>query len=402
MGANTAVLEAVTKTIYEGTIREQLDSTTVALKRLESSSSNISDEVGGKFVTFPIHTRRNSGIGARNENELLPVAGQQGHAAARVGLKYLYGAVQLTGQALKLVDKNYQAFQAALEIELDGLTRDLSVDQNRQVWGNGRGDLAKVVSGTGALNNNSYVVETVKYLQLDMMVDVYAANAVPGASPILAGAKILSIDEDANTVVINGAAQTPVAGMTFIRAGNYWREWTGLSAIINDSGTLYGVDPAIEPLWKSKIDRSGTARAISENLLTRMADKIDVGGGKTTVIFTTHGVRREYAALLQQQRQYVNTTKFEGGFSGIEFVTDRGVIPIVVDKDAPKGTATFVNEKAITRYRESDWSWMDMDGSKWTRVPGYDAYGAMMHQYSELGTDRRNTHGRIENLAEDE
>ena len=131
-----------------------------------------------------------------------------------------------------------------------------------------------------------------------------------------------------------------------------------------------------------------------------MADDIRVNGGETSVIFTSLGVRRAYANLLMQQRQFVNTKEFDGGFGGIGFITDKGEIPIVTDAFAPPSSAWFINEKDIKLYREDDWSFMDMDGSKWARVPGYDAYGATLYQYSELGASRRNSHGKITNITE--
>jgi hypothetical protein len=135
-------------------------------------------------------------------------------------------------------------------------------------------------------------------------------------------------------------------------------------------------------------------------MFTKMADDIRSNGGNTTVIFTTLGVRRAYANLLTQQRQFVNTKEFTGGFGGIAFITDKGEIPIVTDVYAPPNTAWFLNEKEISLYRENDWEFMDMDGSKWARVQGYDAYQGTLYQYSELGTGRRNTHGKITNIVE--
>ena len=60
----------------------------------------------------------------------------------------------------------------------------------------------------------------------------------------------------------------------------------------------------------------------------------------------------------------------------------------------------FLNEKELTLYREDDWSWMDMDGSRWQRVIGFDAYEAILFQYSELGCHRRNSQGVIKDLTE--
>lgn len=398
MPASLAVLNAVTKEIYEGSLREQLNDETVTISRIEKTSNGTS-KVGGKYVTFPIHIKRNTGIGARNEMELLPTAGQQGTAAVKIGLKYLYGAVQMSGQSLDLVDSDYQSFISTLDLEMNGLKNDLSIDMNRMVYGDGRGTIATVVSGTGGVDNNVFVVDDAKYFLEGMLVDVYTS----ASALVVAGRTVLSINLDTDTIVVSGASITAAAGQFFTRAGNLNREWTGLKAIVNNTGTLYGVDPAVVSQWKSQVDSNGgTARSVSEELFTLMADNIrsrGTGGGPTA-IFTTLGVRRKYAALLTQLRQFVNTTEFKGGFSGIAFTTDKGDIPIVVDKDAPKGTAWFLNEKHLKVYRESDWGFLDRDGSKWNQIPGYDAWGATMKQYSELGTDRRNAHGVIKDLAE--
>ena len=125
MPASLATVAVLLKEVYEPTMQKQLNDDTIALKRVASSSSGIETTVGGRYVTFPIKTRRNSGIGARNEMEALPVHGQQGNAAGRVGLKYLYGGVQLTGQTFELANTNYQAFTSVLEQELSGCFRNI-------------------------------------------------------------------------------------------------------------------------------------------------------------------------------------------------------------------------------------------------------------------------------------
>src|SRR5262245_36227557 len=102
MPATLTTVNAILKEIYEPKIREQLQNEAVALKRIEKPSEGVESNVGGKYVTFPIHTRRNAGLGARNELEALPTAGQQGFTAAQVRLKYLYGLVRLSGQTMEL------------------------------------------------------------------------------------------------------------------------------------------------------------------------------------------------------------------------------------------------------------------------------------------------------------
>lgn len=401
MPASLATVAVLLKEIYEPTMRKQLNDETVALRRIERSSDGIETTVGGRYVTFPIKTRRNSGIGARNELELLPVPGQQGNAAGRVGLKYLYGGVRLSGQTFELADKNYQSFVSVLEQELDGLKTDLAKDQNRQVYGDGSGAIAVVT--TAGTTVNTLTVGTVMYAQMDEMVDLIDGTTLANATPTvkLSNRKITGINTTTNVITFDGAAGSSAIGDVVVRTGNVNREWTGFAKIIAATGTLYNIDPAVEPVWKAEVNANGgTNRALSEGLMIDMCDRVRTNGGKVSAIFSNLGVRRSYWNLLVQQRQYVNTKEFTGGFNGLAFTTDQGEVPFVVDVDAPKNRQYFVNEKELTLYREGDWSWMNRDGSMWQRVTGYDAYEATMYQYSEIGCHRRNTHGVIADLTE--
>lgn len=414
MPATLATVSALLKEIYEPNVRKQLNDDVVALRRVERSSDGIETTVGGRYVTFAIRTRRNAGIGARNEQELLPAAGQQGNAAARVGLKYLYGALKLTGQTFELADKNFQAFTSVLEQEMDGLKTDLAKDLNRQVYGDGSGTISVATSaGTGSAGANPFTAASgtkAMYAQLGEQIDVLDGTTLANATPTVKASnrQITAINTSTGVITFDGASANSAVGDVIVRTGNGNREWTGLAKIVQATGTLYNIDPNVEPVWKGEIDsNSGTNRALSEGLMVNMADRIRTNGGKTTVIFSSLGVRRAYWQLLVQQRQYVNTKEFAGGFTGLAFTTDAGEIPFVADVDCPPNRQFYLNEKELTYYREGDWSWMNRDGSMWQRtfnvggvVGAYDMYEAMMFQYSELGCHRRNTQGAIFDLTE--
>jgi hypothetical protein len=398
MAATLATLNAVTKEIYTGSLQKQLNDDVVTLRRIEKTSDGTSNEVGGRYVTFPIQTRRNTGIGARNENEALPSAGYQGTAAARVGLKYLYGAIELTGQTIALIDKNYQAFISAVDLETEGIKADLAVDLNRQVYGTSKGTIGTVVAiGTAVV---TVTVDRADLFQVGELVDIIT---LPSTVAVEART-VVSINLTTKVLTLDAAVTTAV-GQILVRNGNVDREWTGLGNMVTTTGVLYNIDPTAEPTWTGNDNNNaGTLRAVSESMFTKFADDIRTRGGSTSVIFTTLGVQRAYAALLQQQRQFVNTTKFAGGWSGISFTTSRGEIPVVADVSAPPSSAWFLNEPDIKLYREADWAFMDYDGSKWQRKitssGEYDAYTSRLFQYSELGTRRRNTHGVIRDLIE--
>lgn len=405
MPATLATIESYLKEVYQGRIREQLNDEIVALKRITRSGAGVTNEVGGKYVTFPIHTRRNSGIGSRFESEALPTPGQQGHAAARVGLKYAYGGVQLTGQAISLSDTDAKAFAKALDNEVEGLKNDLKKDMNRQIYGNGNGAIGVA---TGANTGATVPVADARLFQIGMVVDTQTGTTVDNTNLVVAS---VSLAPGANTVTFTTTPSTALASADIIvRAGSGIRsagtkELTGLAAIVSDSGTLYNIDPSVEPEWKASVSANGgTPRALSEALMIRMTDDIRTKGGSTTLILQSLGVRRAYFNLLSQLRQTVNTQEFTGGFSGLAFTTDRGEIPVVADVDAPLNTQWFINEDAVTYYRDEEWHFLDKDGSMWKQVRDangdYDAYYARMVEYHELGTDRRNSHGVIRDLIE--
>jgi hypothetical protein len=79
-------------------------------------------------------------------------------------------------------------------------------------------------------------------------------------------------------------------------------------------------------------------------------------------------------------------------------------VPAVADVDAPLGTQWYINEDALTFYRDEEWDWLDRDGSMFKQVRDatgdYDAWYARLVERHELGTDRRNTHGKIVDIIE--
>lgn len=394
MGATLTTATNILKEIYEPRIREQLQNWLKTSKRIEQTSEGVTSEVGGKYVVFPVHVRRNHGIGARLEMEQLPTAQNQGYGRAQVNLSYQYGAVRLSGQSMELAQSNFQAFASVLDEEVNGIQRDLAKDYNRQVYGTSAGILAVI---TGANAGNVIPSTNTQYLEVGMVIDIYDTT---GATQKAAARKITAITKNTN-FTIDGPAVAVIATDFITRQGNLNRELIGLQQIVAATGVLFNIDPAVEPLWASVVNANGGVnRALSESLMIRMVDDIYTNGGNTTAIFTTLGVRRSYFNLLVQQRRYCDTKDFGGGFTGLAFTTDNGEIPIISDVDCQPNRMYYVNEKEIKLYRESDWSFMDRDGSKWQRVIGYDAYDATLYKYCQFGTHRRNSHGLVSDITE--
>jgi hypothetical protein len=396
MGATLTTATNILKEIYEPKMQDQLQNELVTSKRLEQTSEGVEHTVGGKYVVFPIHVRRNHGLGARLEMEQLPTAQNQGYASARVSLAYLYGSVRLSGQTFELAETNAQAFASVLDQEMTGLRTDVAKDMNRQVFGTSVGALG---TATGAYAASTTIPMTnTQYMEVGMIVDVYDST---GVTQRATGRTVTAVNDNVSIVVDGAGIAGGASGDIVVRQGNLNRETIGLSQIVSDTGVLYNLDPAVEAKWKSQVDANGGVnRAVSESLMIRMVDNIRKQGGKTTLITTTVGVRRAYFNLLVQQRQYHNTTEFEGGFKGLAFTTDAGEVPLISDFDCQPNRMYFINEKSLKYYRANDWSFMDRDGSKWQRVIGFDAYDATLYTYRQLGCHRRNSNGVVRDITE--
>ena len=421
--ATLTTVNALTKEIYQGKIREQLQDEVVGLKRIQRSGAGVTSEVGGKYVTFPIRVTRNEGIGYREENETLQSPGTQGYARVNVGLKYGYGRIALTGQTMELAETNPQSFASTLDREMVGLKNDLAKDSGRIFYGDGTGAFT---TATGAATGQVIPVKDTQnfFGQIGAKLDVLAVAApdVGREHPayvepnttnpallnaplkatlttVASGVVLTAVDTAASTITVTGTLGTITNGMVITRTGNYLREPYGLAALVNNQ-KIFNVDPAVYPVWQSVLNANGgTNRPLSEGLMIKMTDDVRVNGGMTSLILTSLGVRRAYFALLTQQRRYTNTKEFGGGMTGLAFNNGRE-IPVVEDVDAPKNKMWFLDEDAFTVYRDKDWSWLDTDGGIWKWVQNKDAFEAVIRQYWQIGISRRNAQGLLSDISE--
>ena len=399
MGSTIASIDATLKEVYEGETRRQLNDEVVALKRVQRSSEGVSNETNGKYVTFPVHVRRNGGLGSRNESEALPDAGQQGYAAARLALKSDYMGIELTGHAIDMSDEKPKAFAKALDEEMERSRVDFKKDLNRQIYGNGSGAITTVRAA--ATSTTIPVVDARLFWVGSNVIDIVTAPSTVAVS----GRTVIARDltPGANTITVSGAAVTVAVGQLITLKGSVNREITGLGSIVANTGILYNINPATEPEWTSEVDTNGgSARALSESLMIRLVDRIRGRGGKTSAILTDDGSFRAYWALLSQLRGFTNTTKFDGGYTGLSFHAGDQEIPVVSDYDAPLGVMHFLNEDDITFYRDEDIHWLNRDGTilkqKSDAGGTYDIWRAWMLERHELGIGRRNTHGKITDI----
>jgi hypothetical protein len=397
-GILTFASEAL-KLVY-GDLHLQLRDKTPALDFIKASSSNITRN--GKEVVFDTHIGRNQGIGARDVREKLPTAGAQKYKQAKLYLKNLYGSIEVDGQLFEQAAEDYQAFINVVDNEIKGLRRDLAVDMNRQIYGDGSGTIAVVK--TANAGDTTVVFDSVHWVDYGMIVDVLDASN--SFAQLHNEVEVVGIDTATGTVTFNTAI-TCDAGDVIVRASNTTnsrnKELTGLAKIVSASGVLHEIDPATTPVWKATevmLGSVGTPGTLTELDLISLVQKVDKQGGDVDVFLASPGVYNAYWNLLQSFRQFSNTATLTGGQRAFTFEALGKPIRFVSDYAAPKGTLYALSSKELVMNQKKDWSWMDRDGSMWSRVADTDAYEARYYLYAELGTYRRNAHAKLYNIAE--
>lgn len=407
MTATMTTVQAGLKELYEGDIVDQLNNEAVAFKRIEKTADGVfTDAVGGKYVTFPVRTQRNTGISYRAENAQIAPPGRQGYAAVTVPLKYGYGRFAFTGQVMDLAEANPQAFANMADEEMDRLKTDLVKDANRIAYG-GRTGVGVLAMITDTATSATHTVDNVQYLEPGMAVDVLvvATGSATGGIASAQGAlvTILSINESTKSVTFSSSFGATTTGHGIYRFGDRGVEPTGFWQIVAATGALHGLDPATTPIWAGNVINNsaspGTPITIAETKMIQACDTARRKGGKISAIFGSLGVRRSYFNLLTQQRRYTDTKSYPGGFQGLPFNYGTEV-PMIEDPDAPPNTMWFLEESSVRLYRSKPWAFADADGNilKWVR--DYDLYEGMMVQYWEVGTSARAHHVQYTDITE--
>ena len=404
-GILTFASEAL-KLVY-GDLHEQLRDKNPALEFIEASAQNITRN--GKEVIFDTHIGRNQGIGARGVREKLPVAGAQKYKQAHLYLKNLYGAIEVDGQLFEQAADDYNAFINVVDMEIKGLKRDLARDLNRQIYGDGTGKLAVV---SAQPSGTTLTVDSVDYLEEGMIIDVVdPTTGVKQQSGDASTIVITAINETTKVITVTGTLGTFSTNISandiIVRSSNgvnnFGKELTGLGKIVKATGSLHDIDPATTPVWaatEKALGSVGTPGTLTELQLINLVQSVDKKSGDVDVFLASPGVYNAYWNLLQGFRQFTNGAGLTGGQRSFTFEALGKPIRFVSDYAAPKGTLYALSSKELVINRKKDWSWMDRDGSMWSRVADTDAYEARIYQYSEIGTYRRNAHAVLSNIAE--
>lgn len=390
MPADLTTIGDALKTDYLPEVKEQVNNgSNYFVMKLKQKAEKIDGD--GKNFYIAHHTGRNSGIGATTEMGNLPTAGQQGYKGSTGNVAYVHGRLQVSNATIQASKRDETSYIRALTSEVKGLTTDLQQYMRRVSLGDGSGKLATFPTQAAT---STLLVDDVRLFFVGQIIDIYTLPSTAVAS----ARAITAVDYDAKTITIAGGNIATTTGDIAVTKGSLNLEPMGLAGIISKTKVLQTLDPATNTFWKATVmANGGTGRAISDQLIRSLLDRLDITSGKKTEwIAGSHGVRASYEAALTSMKRFVNTMDLEGGYKAIEF----DGLPLLVDRFMPSKRIWAGNWDDLGLYFTSELAFMDEDGSMFSRVPGVAAYEATAFNYETMVCHARNAFGELGDINE--
>lgn len=338
-----------------------------------------SEPISGDTVKFALQYARHGGIGARNENDDLPVPSPRSYIQAQISPKFLTGRINFSDKLMRVSKDDKASFVDQVSVQMEDLTTDLKDMMRRNLFGTSEGVMATVKS-VGA-DKKSVVIEGNSRVfypgqKIEFYTSTASAQTLRGTDP----AVIANVDHSTKTLYFDTAVNTNVAASDKIGlVGNWNNELTGLGDLFTLDSTIYGVDRSKYKWFNPQaFDKSGTFTSM---WMQEAIDAIDdFRGTKPNFITCNGGVLRAYQ---KEQLNYKRNTEYKTIDGGVRLISFDDVA-VVKDKYMPAGTMYFLNTDDFSLAQLNEWEWMDQDGAVLHRVANKAAYEATILKYCEL------------------
>lgn len=418
MPQTLASFDAILKEFYENMVVSQIENKT---RLLNSFNEVEGPTVDGRRVIFPLHIGRNVGVMSSAEGATLPTAGRQGFTDIHIPLRKTVGRINITKDVIDASRTNKGSFKRAMQVEMDGLVRDVSDYRNEMLCGYGTGIIARV-SGNPAVNATSITLDNPggftgttnpnRYMQPNMVIAAIRAGAIVANTPVT----IASVEEGGGYDQITLAANTAdlADDDDFVRAatttvttldGTDWNQPVmGIFGLVDDSTfvqTLHGVNRTTYPVFRSFV--LSAVGALSLDAMQRAFDAAEMKGqGTVTEMWCEHGVRRAYLTLLEADRRYTSEKLMapDGGTKAVKGsdITFGGV-PFRVERDFPYGFVVGADRDVLERYVNVRGQWEDTDGRILDRSANTHDFTALWYMRDNFSINRPNTCFRMDGIT---
>lgn len=385
------------KRVY-GEYEKQQNLEARAMDELSKSLTKYSP--GGEGYFGAINRDGNESVGAINETEQFRTIDNENYSQFKVSPKVLVAPIEFSGLVSAAADQDEEAFVNVVVEELDMAKRRLLKDENRQFYGLGNGLLANP-AGNAASTVTSFSVDSAQYLRANMVIDIFN-----GATKTVDSKRISDVDKVSNVVYFAtsiGAAliTTDALVKENVRdsAPTDGKEMMGLRGIVDDATdltTFENLDASSLRIWRGRRIAASSANLTSD-LLQRLMDDVQILGGIVPDTIILHPKQaRKYLDIVVPQKRFQDVKKADANFVKLEF----NGIELWKDIDCQDDTVYAITRRHIQKYELKALEMGKHDGSDtFLRASNYDKFQAYWRHYCNLGTGKRNAHGKISGLA---
>jgi hypothetical protein len=368
--------------------------------------------VVGKYAIFKCLTA--SPASARpSSSSTLPTAKQGTYEEFTIYMKRgMYAQLQFDGLALAC-SKGKGAVMDVLKAEMQGMSIYIARKLNRQFWGNGSGQLARL---SAAISNSvtGYVdgpyhgqdaagyTDPSTYLDAGQEVDIYdtsgnleaegvtistiaaggaGTDTLTFATAVTASDNALIFDHDTYAASQAAGTGVPMGINGIVEASD---PYTGITET-----SFQGVDRDTKA-WARAIEVSmGSAAITNTKMLQTIMQAERFGSVKVGI--TNEIIWRALYEIYEGSLAAKPEPALWGGTTGISFYGGRkGAIPIIYDSDCPDNNMYFLDDSVLQVYApmQNGMTWLPGDNGILTRVQGKDECVASLVWYYNFGTNK--------------
>ena len=342
---------AVLKKVIVPTIQNQLPKESVLFDKIKK---NVGVTIANNNIYVSARYGKHTGIYSVAEGTE-PKTGKATYGQPYTSMKYCFGTLELTDQAIEAAKKgDVKAIASILSTEIAALKDDFKMDLNRQFHGAGTGVLC-YTTGTGGTTDTTVTVDTqphavdeaTDYLEAGMYIDIGTSHTA-----------VQIVSKTGSTIVIaSGTAWANDVAITKTADA----ECMGLAGIIDDGdnvATIQNIPRASYPYANAHVYDTGTTLT-EANMISTYLKTVRYGGAK--VIFMGPTLFAKYGALLTTMKRTANLREvLSGGWQGLEFMG--GKLGVMLDFDTWGGYVQMVDFDALTIAQMSEpFAWLEAD-----------------------------------------
>lgn len=317
----------------------------------------------------------------------------------RIKSKTVQWNFSITGKAIRLSASDRVSFGRLLDEQQKDNMKRMMMDLNRQANGTGTGQIS-LANGAG-VNTTQLVVDDVLPFRIGMRIDLW--TTINGVKEVV-GVRINNINIETSTLTL-ASPQTWSDNSIIVKEmildgvapGNF-KELNGTQGIADTNvfSTIFeGIDVTQFPVWTGNVI-DGAGGPASQDLLLRTANRIGMVGGTTPdILKSNYGQARNY------QAQELPKTRYEAGeIKGGAVVLKWQNMEWIVDWTYPIGEVAMLSSAHIQKFQTRDMHMADETGNELYQIVGTDNIGGYYIYEGDIGTWKRNAHGRLVNLLE--